>query len=242
MNRYGKPFFDLQMQFAQGVSELSGMPLECVLLDYTNFYVRFGLGRGFAAANPVWREYLGGLQHAADPLDWSYDFYLTRPSEGGAPPVAATSGCFSYAQAGGGCIRLHFENVEEGGHAPLAAERRAQRLAELRALFAQLRESGPPGAVERVAGTSWLYNLAGYRALFPDAYLATAVPAGARFRNMSLWGQFLNRRGHIRQPQADTLLRRLGGLSGIEGLVQCFPSQALALEAPVSAFYGFHGV
>jgi hypothetical protein len=242
MKRYGKPFFDLQLRFAQGVSARSGMPLERALLDYTNFYVRFGLGRAFDDGNPLWRAYLEGLQHAADPLDWSYDFYLTRPAEAGAPPVAATSGCFSYAEAGGGCIRLHFENVEQGGRAPLTPKRQAQRLAELRALFMQIRKSAPPGAVQRVAGTSWLYNLAGYRALFPAAYLASAVPAGARFRNMPLWGQFLNRQGEIRKVQAETLLRRLGGLSNIEGLAHCFPFQALALEAPVSAFYEFHGV
>jgi len=33
-----------------------------VLLDYTNLYVRFGLGRDFDPAHPVWREYLSGLR------------------------------------------------------------------------------------------------------------------------------------------------------------------------------------
>ena len=49
--KFSKEFFDLQIRFAGRVAELSGMPLAQALLDYTNFYVRFGLGRDFDAAN-----------------------------------------------------------------------------------------------------------------------------------------------------------------------------------------------
>jgi hypothetical protein len=44
---YAKAFFDLQLQFAHKVTELSGLPLTRVLLEYTNLYIRFGLGRDF---------------------------------------------------------------------------------------------------------------------------------------------------------------------------------------------------
>jgi hypothetical protein len=44
---YAKAFFDLQLQFAHKVTELSGLPLPRVLLEYTNLYIRFGLGRDF---------------------------------------------------------------------------------------------------------------------------------------------------------------------------------------------------
>ena len=55
---YAKAFFDLQLRFAQRISELSGLPLPRVLLEYTNLYVRFGLGRDFRPGNPVWQAYL----------------------------------------------------------------------------------------------------------------------------------------------------------------------------------------
>ena len=42
---YTKSFFDLQLRFAHTVSALSGLPLARAILEYTNFYIRFGLGR-----------------------------------------------------------------------------------------------------------------------------------------------------------------------------------------------------
>ena len=36
---------DLQVEFARIVAERTGIPLGRALLDYTNLYVRFGLGR-----------------------------------------------------------------------------------------------------------------------------------------------------------------------------------------------------
>ena len=69
---YTKTFFDLQLRFAHTVSALSGLPLARAILEYTNFYIRFGLGREFNPADPAWTEYLAGLQHANDPGDWTY--------------------------------------------------------------------------------------------------------------------------------------------------------------------------
>src|SRR5580765_4202440 len=59
---YAKAFSDLQLQFAHKVAILSGLPLARVLLDYTNPYILFGLGRGFDPSHPTWREYQAGLQ------------------------------------------------------------------------------------------------------------------------------------------------------------------------------------
>ena len=41
---YARAFFDLQLEFAETVSALSGQPLAETLLDYTNFYIRLALG------------------------------------------------------------------------------------------------------------------------------------------------------------------------------------------------------
>ena len=49
---YAKAFFDLQLQFAHKVAVLSGLPLARVLLEYTNLYARFGLGRDFDPEGP----------------------------------------------------------------------------------------------------------------------------------------------------------------------------------------------
>jgi hypothetical protein len=213
------------------------VPTGRALLDYTNLYVRFGLGRDFDPAHPVWREYLAGLAH--DDGEWTHAFYLRRP-EAAPPALIATFGCFSYARLGPDRIRLHFVNADGDGQSPLSRARRGRRRAELGALFEHVRrtERGPV----RVVGASWLYNIEAYRRLFPEPYLATARVLPRRFRHMPLWGQFVDRHGEVRAPTVFAFLQRLRRQADVEGLDRCFPLPVLTVEAPVSVFSELDGV
>ncbi len=237
---YAKAFFDLQLQFADKVTALSGLPLARALLEYTNLYARFGLGRDFDPAHPTWREYLAGLQDTNDIREWTYRFYSARPEALAAPPTVATFGCFSYAQLSGDRIRLHFQNAETDGHSPLAIDRLGQRLADLAALFKRVKRTVRQPL--QVVGASWLYNLDAYRRLFPVSYLATAHVIGHRFQRMPLWGQFLDRHGQIKESLTRYFLERLERQSSLDSLDQCFPFQVLSVKASVLEFYDFYGI
>ncbi len=237
---YARAFFDLQFQFGETVSTLSGQPLAAALLDHTNFYIRFGLGRGFDPDHPGWREYVAGLRDTRDGREWTYRFYMNRTAAKTGPDVAATFGCFAYAPLSPDRIRLHFENVETGDGSPLAVEHRGQRLADLTALFAHLKRTTQQAP--RVVGASWLYNLDAYRCLFPGPYLATARVIHGRFRHMPLWGQFLDRRGEVKASVALEFLERLRHQSRLQDLDQCFPLPVLGLEASATEFFTFYGV
>lgn len=236
---YGRRFFELQLEFARTVSALSGLPYARAVLDYTNLYVRFGLGRQPDEAHRAWAEYVHGLEHARDASEWTYGFYLRHAHLDASPPVAATFGCFGYAITGDR-IRLHFRNAETDGGSPLASGRRNERTAELRALFGQVKRTVPDTV--RVIGASWLYNLDAYRRLFPPSYVASAHVLRDRFQRMPLWGQFLDRRGAVRESAARPFLEGLARQRGMDGLERCFPLQALGVEAPVRDFYDFYGV
>lgn len=236
---YAKEFFDLQIEFAETVSALSGLPLVRTVLEYTNLYIRFGLGRDFDATHPRWQEYLAGLLDTNDRQGWTYRFYMARPRTLGPPGVMATFGCFSYALLSSDRIRLHFRDADRDGRSPLGAERRERRLAELAALFSDVKNTTRHPV--RVVGASWLYNIPAYRRLFPESYLATAHVIEHRFQHMPLWGQFVNRYGEIRDHMAHQFRERLGRQSSLEGLDYCFPFQVLALEAPALEFYHFYG-
>jgi hypothetical protein len=235
-----KAFFDLQLQFAEKVAILSGRPLTHVLLDYTNLYIRFGLGRDFDAAHPTWQEFLAGLSATNDVRERTYEFYLTRPLGSGEPTVTTRVGCFAYARLGAGRIRLHFRNAEPNGQSPLAAEHVRCRLEELAALFEHVKQTA--SKTLRVVGASWLYNLAAYRRLFPPSYVATARVLGPLYRHMPLWGQFLDRRGAVREHVAREFLDRLERQSSLDDLDRCFPFRVLSVEAPVQDFYDFYGI
>ena len=237
---YAKAFLDLQVEFAERVAILSGRPLARALLEYTNLYIRFGLGRAFDPAHPTWQEYVAGLRDTSDICAWTYRFYSRRPDGMAAPAVVATFGCFAYARLSGERIRLHFLNAETDGHAPLAAGRVGRRLAELAALFEHVKRTQRPPL--QVVGASWLYNLDAYRRLFPVSYLATAHAVAGRFQHMPLWGQFLDRHGAIKEHMARQLLEQLERQSGCDGLDQCFPFQVLSAGASVQDFYDFYGI
>ena len=210
-----------------------------MLLEYTNLYIRFGLGRDFDPAHPTWQEYLAGLQDTNDIGEWTYSFYSRRPDAMAAPAVVATFGCFAYSRLSGERIRLHFQNAEADGHAPLAIERVGQRRAELATLFEHVKRT--PRQPQQVVGASWLYNLAAYRRLFPVSYLATARVIGHRFQHMPLWGQFVDRHGAIKESMTRQFRERLDRQSNVDGLEQCFPLQVLSVNAPVQEFHDFYG-
>ena len=235
---YARAFFDLQLQFAERVCGFTGLPLERAVLQYTNFYIRFGLGGDFDPGHPGWRAYAGGLRDADDRGEWTYRYYTSRPHAVAWPPVVATFGCFAYARVGEDRIRLHFHNAADGSS--LAIERQAERRAELAALFSHVGHTGGPRV--RVVGASWLYNIEAYRRLFPKSYLATARVITGRFQHMPLWGQFLDRRGDVKPSMAQRLRERLGRQSTLDGLDECFPLQVLRLEVPVRELDEFYGV
>jgi len=216
------------------------VPWERALLDYTNLYVRFGLGRDFDPAHPVWREYLAGLGGLGQDDDWTYRFFLTRARVPAGPPPVMGAGCFWYSRLDEGRIRLHFQNAETDGESPLGAERLDRRMADLTTVFRHVKQTWdrPP----HVVGASWLYNLPAYRRLFPPAYLATARVIGQRFRSMPLWGQFLDRRGEVRDHARREFLVRLDRQQSLDRLDLCFPLQVLSLEASATEFHDFYRV
>ncbi|MFM0492023.1 hypothetical protein [Paraburkholderia graminis] len=236
--RYGKEFFDLQLRFARVVAALAAIPLEQALLDYTNLHVRFGLGRAFDQDHPTWRRYIQGLSQTTHASDWTYSFYLAHAQAGRETPLVATFGCFSYATPDSQSIRLHFQNTDTATVSPLSIDRLPMRLSELRALFDHVRRYEPEA--ESVLGTSWLYNLRAYQRLFPEAYIASATVPDNRFRNMSLWGQFLDRNGGLKVGFTEDFLRRLSKTTTVRELASCFPLQALAVSAPITQFHTFY--
>ena len=237
---YSREFFDLQLRFAHRAATLTGLGLGDALLEYTNLYIRFGLGRDFKADHPSWRDYLRGVSETNDPREWTYRFYLERADSAMSHPVVATFGCFSYARFREDSIKLHFQNAEPEGHSPLAADRVEERRSDLRALFRDASErSDPP---DKVVGASWLYNLNAYRRLFPPSYLATARPIGPHFQRMSLWGQLLDRSGHTKPDRTRAFVTRIEKASTVEELGRCFALQTLMPTAPLSAFRTFYEV
>ena len=237
---YPQRFFDINLRFARKVAKISGQAFDIALLHYTNLYIRFGLGWDLSATNPIWQEYLDGLHQAEDAIEWTYYFYLKRQRQVAPESLPAPFGCFSYTVLDGNRIRLHFHNDEPPEHSPLSKDCMSQRLAELKRMFACIKQD--VSAPTTVIGASWLYNLEAYRRLFPPAYLATAQVGGHDFPYLPLWGQFIDHRGHIKEELVERFIERLDQQQDLKSIEQCFPFQVLHLESGIQEFYRFYGV
>jgi hypothetical protein len=59
---------------------------------------------------------------------------------------------------------------------------------------------------------------------------------------MPLWGQFVDFRGGIKEEMTGPFLRSLAHQTALDGLEDCFPFQALTVQASAECFYEFYGV
>lgn len=237
---YPKEFFDLQLRFAARIVELTGIQMRQALIEYTNLYARFTGERDFKEGHPVWQTYVDGMQHDADLSNWTYRYYLQRQDIAVPPSVIATCGCFSYTRENGQKVRMHFRHTRHDVRSPFDDACISTRLTELRNLVSHIKSTA--GSNVRIAGVSWLYNLHAYRRLFPPAYLASAAVAADKFRNMPLWGQFIDHRGNIKQFAVDIFEHRLAAQQSVADIARCFPFLPLAVEAPFDVFDRFYRV
>ncbi len=242
--RYPPAFFALQLAFAQTMDRLAHRPYLDAIRQNTALYRIMGLDWSLDASNPVWQAYCGGLrQEEEQDVEWTYQFYLAHLDD---IPEYDTSvqhwGCFAHDyHADTRRIRLHFAGSLDGsGYGPLSSLRKEARLTELRAMFLFIKEQYPDA--QSVHGGSWLYNRKEYTRLFPAAYGQSAQADTPHLIARGLWGQFLRSDGRINEQIADLFRQRLSHLDDAAAYAQCFPYQALLVQAPIELFYAFYGI
>jgi hypothetical protein len=180
------------------------------------------------------------LADAAHGRDWTHERYLQNAEANTSPAVEAAFGCFSYGILDSGDAKLHFRNTEFGAVSPLSGSRCHQRRAELTALFDNLKRTR--GSDLMVTGCSWLYNLTAYNRLFPRQYTLNGEVVRSRFQSMSLWGQFVDHHGRLKDNASTLLSSSLVECRSLNDLHRCFPLQAVGVRAPAQTFYDFLGV
>ena len=231
-----KKFIEIQIRFAERLAALSKSGLDEVLEQQTVFRQILGMPYGDAIREqPLWQEFVGGLQQQVDKVEWAYNFHLNHLPQ----PRKSDSvrfGCFYYDDHFRPTIRLHFGNPTNGS--VLNKELMETRQSELRSLFRYIRQHHPEA--ERVQGSSWLYNIEAYRRLFPPKYVETAKPVGYAAGFFSLWGQFLRGDRSIRSKLATHFLGCLAEQNTVDGCMGCFPYQVLRPECAIELFYRFY--
>ena len=214
-----------------------------MLIDYTMLRNLFNLRVSHDLPNPLWDAFIEGLSTSDNPEDWTYDFYLQRMGvESDTSDERRFFGCFSYVYPWRNThkLRLHFENRETSEYGALSKDRMPVRKSELSVMFRHIQANHPDA--ETVRGGSWLYNIPAYLRLFPPDYIKTAKPVGYETSFWALWGQFVARKGSIRQPTAAQFLECLNKQKTVDSCLQCFPYQVLRPECLIETFYDFYNL
>lgn len=240
-------YVDLQLRFAERVTEVAGLPLAESLLRYTNLHRRMGLGvPGPAQPADVWRRMTDGIEALARPNRIDRIHSIASALGDGAAvllPGRIPFGCFACEPPNAeGMVRIHFGNRSHNGDTgPLHSSRMGERRDELRAMFAWLARAHPEA--RRVDGGSWLYNLEAYRRLFPPEFAASRDPRNGPpyLHGMSSWGQFIDFRANIRREVRDAFLEALPALD-MKSPHRVFPYQVLFTTAPFGAFLREYGI
>ena len=232
-------FFDLQLCFAAKVAEVSGKPFAEAVGNYTNIYVRLGMGYHFIPANPDWLNYVDELANVREQAEWTHLIHRQRSHLSTGPATEAIVGCFSYALAGLNSVRLHFNAGDNVFESPLSLKNRPIRQIELVTLLSHLKQTS--GADVRVVGASWLYNLDCYRRLFPEPYLSSLQAVDHPYQRLPLWGQFLNRDRSVRSEAGSRFLASVSKACTIRDLAACFPLPVLSTTAPARWLYDHAG-
>jgi hypothetical protein len=241
---YPPAFLAIQITFARRIAELSGQPVPESALRNTALYRILGLDWSLDPHHPVWQRFVGELRDDGTGFDAAYQVYAERQAQGLIPAYDTSRphwGCFSHEYAvDGRAVRLHFADRDPTGAGPLSSQRQDARLAELRAMFAQIRREHLDA--ERVLGGTWLYNRAEYRRLFPPPYGASARVDRPHLIARGLWGQFLRHGNRLNEEVAARFLAKLSELRDAAEYAACFPYQSLLTEAPIALFYAYYGL
>jgi hypothetical protein len=170
--------------------------------------------------------------------DYAYAFYTKRFPSVMRFEDMAHWGCFAYDYLPHkGAIHIHFGVPADIRAGPLRAINQPQRRRDLQAMFTHIRQHAFDA--REVHGASWLYNRSEYCRLFPEVYIASALPVEPHYRARALWGQFLRSTGAINEDVVAVFLQRVERMRASVELRQCFPYQVLETRAPIAAFYAW---
>lgn len=99
------------------------------------------MGQRFSQVNPEWQRLVNELMKAQDQAKYTHAVHCDRIHLPAGPKLERTVGCFSYALAEPGCVRLHFNSRDQTQESSLSSANRPARQAELSELLSHLRVS-----------------------------------------------------------------------------------------------------
>lgn len=235
-------YLDIQLNFAQRATELTGVGLYTALRKYTSV----GRMANLPHSTPDNHPFMIKMDQVASAVEYGhilgqlYNLYTKYAYNLFNREGRLTSGCFQLSAPDENEVcHVHFGSKPD--RKPLALENLSQRRLELVNLFRILNSSNYANQVTTIGGFSWLYNLKAYCSLFPPDYVASGKEKDW-YGSLARWGQFLNNDYTIREDVASEFRLNLSNSGTIDNLKNSFRFGVLETRAPVELFYNFYGI
>ena len=234
-----RDYLRTQLAFAEKMHEITGAPLKDCWLDYTNLYSALRFPKPRDPENKDWLSFVKDLSVAEDKAKFASDYFINIVE--GTGEGEREQSCFSYEyDDNNGMVRIHFTNHEPGGISPLSEERVPARRSELTKIFTEIKKLHPDA--KTVKGSSWLYNLASYRRIFPPEYIANMERSPRGFTGTGVWGQFITKDGGAKTEQMHDFLTKLEKAKTKEEAINAFPLMRQDVGCDIKYFYEFLGI
>lgn len=239
-----KNFIDIQIIFAQKAAKILNISLNKSLFSYTSLPIRFGIPFSqLIEEHSVWQQFIRKINNGKDLSETAFNYCIEQ--EKGSDTKSQFSdrekfGCFSYNPLNNEKgILIHFANNDAPEPGSLSEERVPVRLAELKAMFADIRSKYPD--YKFVASSSWLYNVESFTKLFPPEFIISKQ-AKVDYRSMGIWGQFIDKYGNTKENLCNEFLKNVNHAKNPTDLEDCFPLKDLKLATDLVYFYKFYKV
>jgi len=248
---YDKDFFDLQLQFADKVRQLTpGMSPEEAIARFTNIPARLGLGViPHDSTDPRWRRYVAGLRDAGGHemplhhiLDWTdeqYRAHLDAMRKESKTDDEMFGPFFYDYSPETRSIDIHFRRIDAETVFDVKFFTEGRR--HLTEMFSKIKLAYPD-ALE-VEGTSWLFDNQRLMAaamrfkLFPRSFKPNqAEPPRTAFTALGLWGQFVDKSLKTNLDLKRHFEQNLRTVT-LDNLYEAFPFRRLRAKAPIADFY-----
>ncbi len=236
-----RPFYELQLLFAQKISELRNKPLAEALAECTTLYADIGLPYDPTPAHDAhWAAFVANvtaLPNNAIRLEYITERIAQAPER--HVPGVYWHGCFGYELTSDRSVQIHFRNTDASRKGPLSKKRRAARLQELREMFEEIQTNHPK--ITTVNGRSWLYSREEYRTLFPLSYQRNIMPIkkSSYFTGQGYWGQFVTSDGSVNSELAKQFIKNLKKLD-LSNPSLVFPVKMFKTSAPIEDFFALY--
>lgn len=227
---YPLGYFEAQVAFASKWAQIAGIDLGDAIETKTAIPRRLGLNS---------QELREALESAENIAQAAFTLYCSDEDNLYKPGSGSMMGYDYHPDTG--VVKIHFTNIRRG-EKPFDTAGMRERRKEMRLMLEEIKREHPEAL--KLMSASWLRSTRSYLSLSPPDVPepVNIMSKDMKFGGNSLWGQFINFKGHTNDRVYEAFLEALESAETLEDLLDAFPYPVRLSEDDIQGYYDFYGV